>query len=136
VIANLSILGSLAVGSGNLLTQVDTKSHQASFTLRFPEALDSLRFTLPRLTISSGKNGLIFPAWTATALDSRGTELDSRHADLLSLFQDEPARSIVLRAQSPDVISALRIESDGQGRAAYTAVLIERLSLFPRVKRR
>lgn len=124
--------------SQNLLTQFSTENLPASFTLVFSEPLDGVTFTRPALYAVS-EHGITHPAWRAYALDAAGQELSSQSEGILSSYEDVPARTYSLRAPGLVGIVALRFESDprdtdGVPFAAFSALLIERLTLIPRAE--
>ena len=123
--------------SQNILTQVNTNNGPASFTLTFSQPLASVRFVRPTLYPVT-KSGITHPAWSAHALDTVGRELSSQSEDLTRSFVVVPARAYTLTAPGFDGISAIRFDSDprlnGKPFAAFSAVLIERLTMTRRGK--
>lgn len=118
--------------SQNLITQVNTGNVPASFTLKFAEPARSASFTRPALYPAT-KSGITHPAWSVHALDAEGNELSSQSEGLTRSFVDVPAVEYVLRSPAFAPIAALRFESDprlnGQPFAAFSAIMIERLTL-------
>jgi hypothetical protein len=123
--------------SQNLLTQIGTGNVPASFTLRFSKPLDGVTFTRPALYPATN-SGITHPAWSAHALDAAGRELSAQRESIIRSFEDVPSRSYTLTAPGFDGIVALRFDSDprldGRPFAAFSAILIERLTLGPRGK--
>ena len=123
--------------SQNILTQVNTNNGPASFTLTFSQPFASVRFVRPTLYPAT-KSGITHPAWSAHALDTAGRELSSQSEDLTRSFVVVPARAYTLTAPGFDGISAIRFDSDprlnGKPFAAFSAVLIERLTMTRRGK--
>jgi hypothetical protein len=123
--------------SQNLITQVNTGNVPASFTLKFAEPARSVSFTRPALYPAT-ESGVTHPAWSVHALDAQGRELSSQSESLTRCWppagcKEVPAVVYVLRAPAFDLIAALRFDSDprldGKPFAAFSAILIERLTL-------
>jgi hypothetical protein len=122
-----------ATVSQNLLTQVKTGNARASFTLRFREPARTVSFLRPALYAATN-SGITHPAWSVHALDADGHELSSKSEDLIRSFVNVPEAFHVLRALDSRPIAGLRFDSDprldGKPFAAFSAVLIERLTLL------
>lgn len=118
--------------SQNLLTQINTGNVPASFTLKFRESARSISFIRPALYPATN-SGITHPAWSVHALDREGHELSSQSEGLTRSFVDVPGAVYVLRAPGFEPIAGLRFDSDprldGKPFAAFSAILIERLTL-------
>lgn len=118
--------------SQNLITQINTGNVPASFTLRFADPPRSASFTRPALYPATN-SGITHPAWSVHALDADGNELSSQSEGLTRSFVDVPAVQYVLRSPGFAPIAALRFDSDprldGKPFAAFSAIMIERLTL-------
>lgn len=123
--------------SQNLITQVNTGNVPASFTLKFAEPARSASFTRPALYPAT-ESGITHPAWSVHALDAEGRELSSQSEGLTRCWppagcKEVPAVVYALRAPAFELIAALRFESDprldGKPFAAFSAIMIERLTL-------
>jgi hypothetical protein len=123
--------------SQNLITQVNTGNVPASFTLKFAEPARSVSFTRPALYPAT-ESGITHPAWSVHALDAEGGELSSQSEGLTRCWppagcKEVPAVVYALRAPGFELIAALRFESDprldGKPFAAFSAIMIERLTL-------
>ena len=123
--------------SQNLITQVNTGNVPASFTLTFAEPARSASFTRPALYPAT-ESGVTHPAWSVHALDAQGHELSSQSEGLTRCWppagcKEVPAVVYVLRAPGFEPIAALRFDSDprldGKPFAAFSAIMIERLTL-------
>jgi hypothetical protein len=123
--------------SQNLITQVNTGNVPASFTLKFAQSARSASFTRPALYPAT-ESGITHPAWSVHALDSEGRELSSQSEGLTRCWppagcKEVPAVVYVLRAPGFEPIAALRFDSDprldGKPFAAFSAIMIERLTL-------
>lgn len=123
--------------SQNLLTQADTGNVRASFTLMFSDPLESVTFMRPALYPATN-SGITHPAWSAHALDAEGRQLSSQSEGIIRSFVDVPARTYTLTAPGFEGIAAVRFDSDprldGVPFAAFSAILIERLTLIRRGK--
>lgn len=128
--------------SQNFLTQIGTGNALASFTLKFSESLVSVSFIRPVLYAAT-ESGITHPAWSAHALDVNGREISSHREELTKCLPKKkctevPARFYILRAPGFDDIYAIRFDSDprsdGKPFAAFSAVLIERLTMTHREK--
>lgn len=107
----------------NLLTQCGSND-PVTFTLNFPNSLSSVSFT--RAKLLAGPSGITHPQWSAHAFDSQGKELATAGEALISSFQDVPAKTFTLNG--PGIVS-LRFDSNNQHFAAFSAVLIDDLTL-------
>ncbi|MEY2488388.1 MAG: hypothetical protein QOC70_330 [Verrucomicrobiota bacterium] len=123
--------------SQNLITQVNTGNVPASFTLKFAQPARSVSFTRPALYPAT-ESGVTHPAWSVHAMDAQGRELSSQSESLTRCWppagcKEVPAVVYALRAPAFDLIAALRFDSDprldGKPFAAFSAILIERLTL-------
>jgi hypothetical protein len=123
--------------SQNLITQVNTGNVPASFTLKFAAPVRSVSFTRPALYPAT-ESGITHPAWSVHALDAEGRELSSQSEGLTRCWppagcKEVPAVVYPLRAPGFELIAALRFESDprldGKPFAAFSAIMIERLTL-------
>lgn len=123
--------------SQNLITQVNTGNVPASFTLKFAQPARSVSFTRPALYPAT-ESGITHPAWSVHALDGEGRELSSQSEGLTRCWppagcKEVPAVVYALRAPGFELIAALRFESDprldGKPFAAFSAIMIERLTL-------
>jgi hypothetical protein len=118
--------------SQNLLTQINTGNVPASFTLKFRKSARSVSFIRPSLYPATN-SGITHPAWSVHALDAEGHELSSQSEGLTRSFVDVPGAVYVLRAPGLEPIAGLRFDSDprldGKPFAAFSAILIERLTL-------
>jgi hypothetical protein len=139
LVNNLGLYGGEGVHpttSQNLLTQVETGNVPASFTLRFDRPASSVSFVRPRLYPET-ESGITHPAWSGHALDADGNELSSQSEGLLrcDYRHEVPARTYTLHAPAFAPIVALRFDSDpnldGRPFAAFSALLIERITLTP-----
>lgn len=128
--------------SQNFLTQIGTGNALASFTLKFSESFVSVSFIRPVLYAAT-ESGITHPAWSAHALDVNGREISSHREELTRCLPiknctEVPARSYILRAPGFDDISAIRFDSDprldGKPFAAFSAILIEQLTMTHREK--
>lgn len=132
--------------SQNLLTQVNTGNQAASFTLRLRTPALQVTFMRPRLYPYT-ESGVTHPAWNARALDQSGNELSSQSESIIRRLpssagtadDDVPAQSYTLRAPGFEPIAAVRFESDprlnGRPFAAFSTILIERITLVPAERR-
>jgi hypothetical protein len=137
---NRGVYGGQAVrptSSQNFLTQIGTGNIAASFTLRFAEPLQSVNITRPAL-FAATNSGVTHPAWSAHAFDAAGVELSSVSEGLTRSFKDVPVQTYTLVAPGFNGIKSVRFDSDprlnGVPFAAFSAVMIERLSLNRRSK--
>lgn len=139
LVNNLGLYGGQAVyptTSQNMLTQGNTGNVAASFTLRFSQPASRVGFTRPQLYPET-ESGVTHPAWSVHALDADGNELSSQSEGLLRCDQkhEVPARTYLLHAPAFAPIVALRFDSDprlnGRPFAAFSALLIERITLVP-----
>lgn len=141
LVNNRGLYGGQAVRpttSQNILTQINTGSDPASFTLKFSEAFESVSFIRPALYAST-ESGITHPAWSAHALDANGREVSSQREELTRCWPKKgctevAAQPYTLRAPGFDGIRAIRFDSDfrlnGKPFAAFSAILIERLSFI------
>jgi len=112
-----------APSSPNIFTQAGL-NQPVSFTLRFATNLQAFGFTRAGLFASSGL--ISHPQWTATAFDSSGTALSSVTEPLILTTDSVGQRSFVLTGNG---IASVRFDSDSQGTAAFSAVLLDDLLL-------
>ena len=137
LINNLGLYEGRAVApavSQNLLTQMLTGNVPASFTLAFAKPLKSVTFTVPKVYPAT-KSGVTFPAWRAVARSASGQELSSVGEALTRRFGDVPSQAYSLRAPAFDGITEVEFSSDprldGVPFAAFSAILIEQITLVP-----
>jgi hypothetical protein len=137
LINNLGLYEGKAVApavSQNLLTQTLTGNVPASFTLAFANPLKSVTFTVPKVYPAT-ESGVTFPAWRATARSASGQELSSVGEGLTRRFADVPSQTYALRAPAFDGITEVQFSSDprldGVPFAAFSAILIEQITLVP-----
>lgn len=116
--------GFIAPSQPNVLTQTGPVGEKLSYTLDFPCAVSHLQFTRPFLIAST--SGQIFPEWTATAYNPSGGVVGSVGQALIRTFQNATAVSFNINGTD---ITSLRFDSNGQGIAGYSAVLIDNLFL-------
>ena len=112
-----------APSAPNFFTQAGLNT-PVSFTLNFAAPLQSFGFARAGLTASSGQ--VSHPQWTATIFDSSGTALGSVSEALMVSAGPVAARSFVLTGAK---IASVRFDSDSQGVAAFSAVLLDNLLL-------
>jgi hypothetical protein len=112
-----------APSAPNFFTQAGL-SQPVSFTLSFAAPLQSFGFT--RAGLSSASGPVSHPQWTATVLDANGTALGSASEALIVSSSAVAARSFVLTGRN---IASVRFDSDSQGVAAFSAVLLDNLVL-------
>jgi hypothetical protein len=137
LINNLGLYEGRAVApavSQNLLTQTLTGNVPASFTLVFAKPLKSVTFTVPKVYPAT-ESGVTFPAWRATARSASGQELSSVGEGLTRRFADVPSQTYALRAPAFEGIAEVEFSSDprldGVPFAAFSAILIEQITLVP-----
>jgi hypothetical protein len=91
---------------------------------------------LPHHTCSAptaaGPSGITHPEWSAHALDINGNELASAGEALTSSASNVPAQSFTLTGTD---IVALRIDSNSQHVAAFSAALLDDFVLTPTAPR-
>jgi hypothetical protein len=109
--------------SPNIFTQTGLNT-PVSFTLRFSTPLQSFGFT--RAGLSSASGLVSHPQWTATIFDANGVELGSVSEGLIVSSNSVAARAFVLTGNA---IASARFDSDSQGTAAFSAVLLDDLVL-------
>ncbi len=109
----------------NVLVQTDTQGNPATFTLNFSAPLDSVAFTRPMLLVSS-PSGIIHPLWSAHAFNALTQEVSTVSEGLIASFTNVPAQTFTLSGPG---ITAVRIDSNNEHIAAFTAVLIDDLTL-------
>ncbi len=107
----------------NFFTQAGL-NQPVSFTLRFAAPLGSVSFKRAGLVAATG--AVSHPHWTATILDADGTALASGTEGLIIGPSSIPEKSFTLAG---DGIAALRFDSDSEGVAAFSAVLLDDLFL-------
>ena len=121
-----SLTGTIQVdvpSSPNFFTQAGL-NQPVSFTLRFATPWQSFGFTRVGLSASSGP--VSHPQWTATIFDTNGTELGLVFRAFACDSRPVAARSFVLEGAN---IASVRFDSDSQGIAAFSAVLLDNLVL-------
>jgi hypothetical protein len=107
----------------NLFTQAGLNTPvKFSFVLKAP--VGSFGFT--RVGLAAGPSGVSHPAWTAYALDASGNVLETVSEPLIFSFTNVPARPFQLTGSG---IARVRFESDSQGTASFSAVLLDDLVL-------
>jgi hypothetical protein len=109
--------------SPNFFTQAGV-SGPVSFTLTFAAPLQSFGFTRVGLTAASGL--VSHPRWTATIFDGNGTALESVSEGLYLSASPLAEKSFVLTGTN---ITSVRFDSDSQGVAAFSGVLLDNLDL-------
>lgn len=107
----------------NFLTQGGSND-PVSFTLTFPWPLVFVGFT--RCALVAGPSGIVHPQWSAQALDAAGNVIDSVGEGQIASYSDVPAQAFTLDGPG---ITAVRIDSDNQHWAAFSAVLLDDLVL-------
>jgi hypothetical protein len=119
---------SLRASSGhNMLTQGNS-GDPISFTLNFPEPVRIVRFTRPKLL--AGETGITFPEWSAQALDANGQSIGPPVGEPLGsgpvYYHDVPPKTFALKGPA---IQAVRFQSNNRHFAAFSAVIIDDLTL-------
>jgi hypothetical protein len=109
--------------SPNVLEQI-LVNDPVSFTLNFQDPLQAIQFTRPALL--AGPTGIVFPAWQAQVLDARGKVLDQVEEALRGYYANTPAQTFTLKGEG---IKALRFNSNNQHFAAFSAVVLDNLTL-------
>jgi dipeptidyl aminopeptidase/acylaminoacyl peptidase len=116
-----------AASPPNLLTQIQTESgppiHPMSYTLRLCAPASRIRFA--RAKLIAGPSGIIHPAWSAHAFDGDGDEVGTASEDQITSYVDVPATLYSIDAYE---IVTIRFDSDGEGVAAFGALLLDDLS--------
>jgi hypothetical protein len=107
----------------NLFTQAGLNT-AVKFSFVFAAPLGSFGFT--RVGLAAGPSGVSHPAWTAYALDATGKVLETVSEPLIFSFTNVPARLFQLTGSG---ITRVRFESDSQGTASFSAVLLDDLVL-------
>jgi len=118
--------GAMASSPPNYFTQAGL-NQPVSFTLVFKTPLQAIGFT--RVALLAGAGGVSHPQWTATILDASGTPLGSAGESLIMSATNVPARSFVLTGLNTDGIASVRFDSDSQKTAAFSAALLDDLTL-------
>jgi WD40 repeat protein len=132
----------------NALTQT-RRGDQIAFTLVFDRPLTSFGFTRPGL-LATSESGIVFPAWTAHALDEAGHEIpqtgdssrpcapedhhgwpamglsDGIGEPMFGCYEFVPPRTFVLHGPG---IHAVRFDSDNHHFAGFGAVVLDDLVL-------
>jgi hypothetical protein len=113
----------------NVLTQGNSPE-PVSFTLKLPQPMQTVQFTRPKLI--AGLNGITFPEWNAEALDGNGRIVGKPVGEPLGqgpeYFKDIPAKTFTLTGPG---IQAVRFNSKNHHFAAFSAVIIDDLTLEP-----
>jgi phage/plasmid primase-like uncharacterized protein len=107
----------------NLFTQAGLNT-AVKFSFVFAAPLRSFGFT--RVELAAGPSGVTRPAWTAFALDVSGNVLETASETLNFSSNNVPARLFQLTGNG---IARVRFESDSQGAASFSAVLLDDLVL-------
>jgi hypothetical protein len=107
----------------NLFTQAGLNT-PVRFWFVFKNPLESFGFT--RVGLVAGSSGVSHPAWTASALDASGKVLETASEPLIFSFDDVPARLFQLTGNN---IARVRFDSDSEGTASFSAVLLDDLVL-------
>jgi TIR domain len=136
-VSNLGLYGGRAVAptvSQNFLTQIDTGTIPASFTIRFSKPVRGVSFVVPKV-FPDTPSGVTFPAWKAIARGDSGAELSTASEALTRRFADVPSRTYQLTAPAFEGISTVEFRSDpnldGRPFAGFSTILIEQISLQP-----
>lgn len=108
----------------NMFTQVN-QNGAISFTLNFSTPLASVSFTRPEMVPGSG-SGMIFPQWSATALNASNTVLSTVGEAQRSTFSTVTAQSFTLTGPG---ITHVRFDSNGHLTAGFSAVVLDNLVL-------
>jgi len=115
--------GAIASSPPNLFTQAGLNT-AVKFSFVFHAPLGSFGFT--RVGLTAGPAGVSHPAWTAYALNATGEVLEQVSEPLIFSFDNVPARTFQLAGNG---IARVRFESDSQGTANFSAVLLDDLVL-------
>lgn len=118
----------VASSPNNVLTQIPSDD-PVSFTLNLPAPMQAVCFTRPGLL--AGATGITFPEWQAQALDKGGKVLDQAGEPLGAgpkYYSDVPAKTFTLKGPG---IKAVRFNSNNRHFAAFSAVVIDDLTLEP-----
>ena len=107
----------------NLFTQAGLNT-PVKFSFIFSAPLGSFGFT--RVGLAAGPSGVSHPAWAAYALDASGKVLETVSEPLIFSFTNVPARAFELTGGG---IARVRFESDSEGTANFSAVLLDDLVL-------
>lgn len=118
----------LPVSQPNVLTQTGSND-PVSFTLAFRRPLSKLSFVIPPL-VAATKSGITFPSWSARAIDSRGNVIASAAGDAFGSKIQEKMKTVVLAPEGGRCITSVRFDSDNHHRAAFSAILIDDMSLW------
>jgi alpha-tubulin suppressor-like RCC1 family protein len=107
----------VAPSAPNIFTQMDVNA-AISFTLNFSQPVSNVSLVRAAVTVPSS-----MPQWTATALDAVGATLGTTGEN--SYWGTEAAQTYNLNYTG---IKAVRFDSNGNGSAAFSAVVIDNLS--------
>ncbi|MGB4067710.1 MAG: hypothetical protein WBK08_06740 [Nitrospira sp.] len=120
----------LPVSRPNILTQLGSND-PVSFTLIFSRPLSKLSFVLPPL-IAATQSGITFPKWRADAFDGRGNRIASVANNHFGSYKHEDSRTFILEPipRGEACIKALKFTSDNGHFAAFSAIMIDDLTLF------
>jgi hypothetical protein len=111
----------------NFLTQAGSND-PVTFTLEFETALAKVFFTRPGLL--AGPNGIVFPAWSATAYDTAGAAIDGVSEPEFGAWKNVPAKTFGLSdVNGVRSVACVTFDSDNHHHAAFNAVLIDDLVL-------
>jgi hypothetical protein len=108
--------------SGRMLMQLE-KNEAVSYTLAFEGDIEKVVFSRPKLKATEA-SGITHPKWKATAYDAAGKVLSSVGEERIGSYKDVPSKAFVLDGPK---IASVKFESDGGGKTAFSAVLIEKL---------
>jgi hypothetical protein len=115
--------GAVPSSPPNLFTQAGL-NQPVTFTLELGAAVGSVSFT--RVGLVAGPGGVSHPAWRAHALDAGGAEVESAGEALFLSASNVPARIFQLTGGG---IRRVRFDSDSEGVASFSAVLLDDLVL-------
>jgi hypothetical protein len=105
----------------------------SSFVLEFQRPVSDFSFTIPGLY--AGPNGIIFPAFSATAFPDRKSLESSDYSTMARVdepllqgppgYRDTAARTYTLQAKDHRGIGLVLFKSDPEGVAAFQSIVIE-----------
>jgi hypothetical protein len=107
----------------NLFTQAGLNT-PVKFVFIFNTPLGGFGFT--RAGLAAGPAGVSHPAWTAYALNASGKVIETVSEPLIFSLENVPPRSFQLTGGD---IARVRFESDSQGIASFSAILLDDLVL-------
>lgn len=117
--------------SENFLTQINTGLVASSFTLSFDRPMKQVTFLIPAIW-GAGSSGIVFPEWSATALDAAGQELDVKGDRTRTDANPNEQRHTLAAPAGSRGIAAVRFDSNSHGFAAFETVMIEEIIVEPR----